>query len=110
MHARGLVLYGSDRRQLVEGLLPIGRSILELRFDYIRSWNAGLQRGRGIECNQLAMMDDSNAIAEAVGFIHVMRGDQNRELTLALDVGQHLPNGNAGNGVEPGRGLVQKKD
>ena len=39
-----------------------------------------------------------------------MRCDQNRELPLLLDVGEHLPNGHARNGVQPGRRLIEKEN
>ena len=96
--------------QLVQTLFPIGGSVVELGFDDVRSGHAGFQRGRRIERDQLAVIDDGDAVAEAVGFVHVVGGDQDGELALALDVGQHFPDGHAGDGIESGGGFVEKKD
>ena len=39
-----------------------------------------------------------------------MRSDQDSELALALDIGQHLPNSHAGNRIETRGGLIQEKN
>src|SRR5262249_501428 len=76
----------------------------------VRAGHASFQRGRGIERYQVAVVHDGDAVAKAVGFVHVMRGDQDRELAFVLDVGQHLPDGDAGDRIQAGGGLIEKED
>ena len=56
------------------------------------------------------MVDDRDAIAEIVRLVHVVRGDQNRELHAVAQFVQHLPDSDARNRVETGGGLVEKED
>ena len=91
-------------------LLPVRRRVQELRFDDVGSRHAGLQRGRRIERHQLAVIDDGDAVAQAVGFVHVVRGDQDGERAAVLDLGQHLPDGDARDGIEAGGRLVEEED
>ncbi len=79
----------------LQALFPIGGRILELHFDDGGSRHGRFQGFRRIESYQLSMIDDRDAIAEAVGFVHVMGGNEDRKLALGLDVGEHLPYGHA---------------
>ena len=56
------------------------------------------------------MIDDGDAVAEAVGFVHVVRRDQHGEPAPVLDGGQHLPHGDARNRIEAGGRLVEEED
>ena len=56
------------------------------------------------------MIDDGNAVAQAIGFVHVMRGNQDGELAIRLDISQHLPHRDAGNRVQSGRRLIEKEN
>src|SRR5579871_7029155 len=94
----------------MQALLPVRGSILELRLDHVRSGHARLERRRRIESNQLAVIDDGDAIAEAIGFVHVMSGDEDGELAFFFDVAEHLPHCNTRYRVEARRGLVEEKD
>ena len=48
-----------------------------------------------VERDQLAVIDNCDAVAQAVGLVHVVRGDENRQLAMFLDVSQHFPDGDA---------------
>ena len=56
---------------------PIRRASAEFGFDDVGAGNAVLQIGRSVERDQLAVIDDGDAVAELVGFVHVMRGEEN---------------------------------
>ena len=45
--------------------------------------NRRLELQRRIERHELAVVDDRDAIAELVGFVHVVRREQDREIALA---------------------------
>ena len=59
---------------------------------------------------ELAVIDDRDAIAQLVGFVHVVRRDEDREVALLLDLLQHLPDGDARDRIEAGRRLVEEED
>ena len=56
------------------------------------------------------MIDDRNAVAQLVGFIHVMRRQEDGEIPSGLDFSQHLPHSDSRDGVQPCRRLVEKED
>ena len=56
------------------------------------------------------MVDDGDAVAELVGFIHVVRGHEDGEIAFGLEAGEHFPDGDAGDGVEAGGGFVEEED
>ena len=56
------------------------------------------------------MIDDRDAIAKLVGFVHVMRRDEDGEIALGLDALKHFPDMHARHRVEARRRLVEKKD
>src|ERR1700722_18164092 len=56
------------------------------------------------------MVDDGDAVAEIVGFVHVMRGDEDRQLHAVAQLVEHLPDSNARYGIEAGGGFVEKED
>ncbi len=60
--------------------------------------------------DQLAVIDNGDAVAELVGLFHVVRGEQHGEVARLSEVVEHLPDGDAGDGIEAGGGLVEKKD
>ena len=60
--------------------------------------------------DDLAVIDDGDALGHAVGFFHVMRGEKHRHLFFfveLLDVGPELV---AGLRIEAERGLVEEQD
>src|SRR5207245_2010537 len=65
---------------------------------------------RSVECDQLSMINNGDTIAKPVGFVHVMCGDQDRELAAFLDVVEHFPNCDARDRIKTGGGLIQKEN
>ena len=55
------------------------------------------------------MLDNRHAIAEALGLLHQMRGEQHRLATLA-NAAHHVPDRAPGLRIEPGRQLVEQDD
>src|SRR5215468_9666870 len=84
--------------------------MLELCFDNVRSRHTCLKIRRRVARDQLPVVHNRDAVAQSVGFVHVMRRNQNRELSLVLDVGEHLPNRDARNWIESRRRLVEKEN
>ena len=72
--------------------------------------NACFERHRSIERYQLSVIDDGDAVAQAIGFIHVVRGDQHGEMAGISEVVEHLPHRDAGDRIEPGGRLIEKED
>src|SRR5258706_396192 len=103
------MLYGCDVVQFVQAILPVIRWILGLRFNPGGSRHDRFERHRRVERDQLAVIHNGDAIAQAVGFVHVMRGDQNGEFPLALDVAEHFPYGDTRNWIESSSGLIEKE-
>ena len=58
----------------------------------------------------MAAVDDGDAVAEAVGLVHVMRGQKQRAALLGAQMRDHLPHRDAGGRVEAGGGFVQKQN
>src|ERR1019366_1147966 len=59
--------------------------------------------------NDLAVIDDGEAVAEAFGFVHVVSGEQDGA-TFLLESADDVPELAAALGIESGGGLVEKKD
>lgn len=55
-------------------------------------------------------MHDGDLLTQAVSFIHVMRGHQDRGSKTLAQFAQVLPHGMAGQGIKPNRGFIQKQD
>jgi hypothetical protein len=56
------------------------------------------------------VIDNRDAIAQLVGFVHVVRRDENREIPFGLDLAEHLPHRDTRYRIEPGGRLVEKED
>src|ERR1700733_6532856 len=82
----------------------------KMRLNHVVSGNTLFERHRRIERYQLSVIDNGDAIAKAIGFVHVMSGNKHGEIAGVLKVVEHLPNGHAGDGIEAGGGLVEKED
>src|SRR6266567_4816211 len=108
--ARGLRLHLGDIREGFEARLPLRILAIEFDFDYVGTGHALLKFHRGAEGNEISVIDDSDAIAETVGFFHVVRGEQHGEVARFLEVVEYLPHGDAGNGVEAGCWLIEEED
>src|SRR5208282_6295974 len=65
-------------------------------------------RGRSLR-DDLPVIDNRKPVAEALGFVHVMRREKNRP-TFSLERADDLPKLAPALRIESGRGLVQKKN
>ena len=59
------------------------------------------------ECEQAPVVDDRQPVAELVGLLHVVGGEEDR-LALAVELAEHLPQREAALRVEPGGRLVEE--
>src|SRR5208283_3716639 len=109
IHVRSFVLHRSNVLDLFQFVFPVRGRIEELRFDDVGSGYAGFQCNRRVECNELAVIHDSDAITKAISLVHVMRGDQNGQRLPVLDLSQHLPDSDSRDGIESRGRLVEKE-
>jgi hypothetical protein len=56
------------------------------------------------------VIDDRDAVAQLVGLVHVVRGDEDGQIALRLDPLQHRPHRGARHRIETGRWFVEEKD
>jgi hypothetical protein len=56
------------------------------------------------------VIDDGNAVAQLVRFIHIVSRQKNRQVALRLDLPQHLPDRHARYRIQPGCRFVEKKN
>ena len=68
-----------------------------------------LELGRRPEREQAPVVDDGQAVAELVGLLHVVRGEEDG-LALAVQLAEDLPQREAALRIEPGGGLVEEED
>ena len=64
---------------------------------------------RRVEREDPAVVHDREPVAELVGLLHVVRGEQDR-LALVVQLAEDLPQGDAALRVEAGGGLVEEQD
>ena len=80
-----------------------------MEFDHVMAAHAVDKVGGSAFGDDLTVIDDGEAIAEALGFIHVVSGEQDGA-TLLLEGADDVPELAAALGIESGGGLVEKKD
>ncbi len=68
-----------------------------------------LEGGGGVLDEDLAVVDDGDAVAELVGLFHVVGGEDDGDALLA-EAADGVPHGDAGLGIEAGGGLVEEED
>jgi len=61
--------------QLFEALRPLGGFVGKVRFPRHCPRNTLFERHGRIEGYQLAMINDGNAVAQAIGFVHIVGGN-----------------------------------
>ena len=86
---RAEVALGRDRDHRVGAVLP-------------------LQLGRGAEGEHLAVVEDRDPLAERVGLLHVVGGQEDRQ-PVAVEIAEDAPEVVAGLGVEPRGRLVEEE-
>ena len=82
-------------------LRPAGRHLGEADLEDVLAGDRRLQLERRIERDQLAVIDDGDAVAELVGLVHVVGGDQDGQVALALEARRASPRRRR---ARPGRG------
>ena len=81
-----------------------------MHFDDIGAGNAVLELDGRAQRDQVAVIDNGDAVAELVGLFHVVGGEEHGEVAGAAQVVEHLPHGDARDRIEAGGGLVEKED
>ena len=71
--------------------------------------DGGLQGLGRVEGQHPAVVDDRQAVAELVGLLHVVRGEEDG-LAVVVELLEDLPQGDPALGVEAGGGLVEEED
>ncbi len=102
-----LPFHGHDARQASEGLAGQGRA--GRKFDARIRAGVDQQPLGGVQGDDSRVVHDGHAVAEDLGFVHVMRGEDDR-FALALDQPHQIPEVAPGLGIEAGRRLVEKED
>ena len=72
--------------------------------------DAGASGRPATQRRDAAGMHDGEHVAERLGLLHVVRGDQDGRRELAPARAQFVPDGAARDGIEADRGLVEKQD
>src|ERR1700704_5224622 len=80
-----------------------------LELHHVMAAEAFNQLGRRALSDDLAMIYNREAIAEALGLVHVMRGQQNRTAS-ELKIPDKVPELAAALRIKASRGFVEKKD
>src|SRR4029077_10174744 len=86
-----------------------GSAFAYLEFDHVMAAQAVDELGGGAFGDDLAVIDDGEAVAEAFGLVHVVRGEQDGPTALLEDA-DDVPELAAPLGIEFGGRLVEKKD
>jgi len=80
-----------------------------VELDHVMAAQAFDQFSGGAFSDDLAMIDNGEAVAEALGLVHVMRGEEHSAASL-LKGADDLPELAAALGIEAGGGLVEKEN
>src|SRR5215211_2056095 len=108
--------HGKGHRPLVDGRLDVeaGGQLLDRPgvvvggdLDPVLA-DAGLQRRRGVEGDDPALVDDGDAVA-VLGLVHVVGGDEHGDLLAAVQLLQVVPDRGPGLGVEADGRLIQEQ-
>ena len=75
-----------------------------------RAPDLGLQLLGRAAGDDLAVVDDRDAVGQDVGLLEVLRGEEHRHALVAGEVGDLLPHVRAAGGVQAGRRLVEEED
>ena len=82
--------------------------LAEAQAQQVSAGNRSLQLARRAQRDDAAVIDDGQALAERVGFFHVVRGEQNGFAALVV-LANDLPQEQTRLRIEAGAGLVEKK-
>src|SRR5947209_19306987 len=95
-------------RQVEKDVLEVGLAFDRAPAEALRQQVAD-QGGRRIERDDLAVVHDGDPVAEGLGFVRVMSGEDDGAPVLP-DALSQLPEAASRLRIDPGRGFVQEKD
>jgi hypothetical protein len=72
--------------------------------------DGALELGGGALGDEPPVVDDADAVGELVGFLEVLRGEEDRHAELVVEPPHLLPHAGAADGIESGGGLVEEQD
>ena len=98
-----------DSGQHAPGIERISIREAGFKLDHVVAAEASDEIVRRAFGDDLAVVDDGEAVAEALGFVHVMRGQQNGAAFL-LKGADGVPELAAALRIEPGGGLIEKQN
>lgn len=104
--------HGFDARQRAPQIDFVAIRIaiaIDLELDYVMAAEAVDQVGGSAFGDDLAVIYDGQLVAKALGFVHVVGGEQDGA-TFFLEDADDVPELAAALGIESGGGLVEKKD
>ena len=109
-----LIAYGLHTRQCAPqiGLVSVGiliHLVAYLELDHVMTAQPVDEVDGGSFGDDLAVVNDGEAVAEALGFIHVVRGEKDGT-ALFLEGADDVPELTTALGIESGGGLVEKED
>ena len=90
--------------------MPVRGRIVEFRFHDVGSRHAVLEFCRRIERHEQPVVHDRDPVAEPVGFVHVMRRQQDGQAGRFFQLVDHFPDGAARDRIEARRRLVEEED
>ncbi len=93
-----------------KSLLPLISFAVEVNLNHVGSGYAVLQLDGCSQRHQFAVIHNGDAVAKLVRLLHVMSGEKHSQLARSAQVVEHLPDGDARNWIQSGRGLIKKKD
>jgi hypothetical protein len=94
----------------LQAALPLFGFAVKVYFNDVGAGNAVLELDRRAQRDELAVIDNGDAVAELVSLFHVVSGDEDGEVARAAQIVEHLPDGDARDRIEAGGGLVEKED
>ncbi len=95
-----------DQPRGLEGFAELIAPLPGLQFDHPHLPQPALQVVRGVEGDDLPVVDDGHAVREEVGLLHIVRGQKDGP-PLALELQDELAEVPRGLRVEAGRGLIE---
>src|SRR5215471_1216001 len=104
-----LVAHGFDARQRAPRFKILSVLVADFEFDDVMASEAVDQVGGRAFGDDLPMVDDGEAVAQTLGFVHVVGGEQDGTAFL-LEGADDVPELAAALRVEAGGGLVKKED
>src|SRR5207244_2939436 len=102
---------GGDAGAALEVGDECGEALSAAKVEFVDAGGADgtLERGWSVFDEDLAVVDDGDAVAELVGLLHIVGGEDDGD-AFAAEVADGVPHGDAALGVEAGGGLVEEEN